>query len=167
VDRAGVAEIGERPEHQPVGDVEHRRVGADPEAERRHDCKREGWASAQAARGIPGVTQQVVEGRKPPPFARGLADAGGIAEAQTGVTPRVAGVPAIGNPLLLDLLPVKRELVIELALEATALDQVDDAVDPFAHVSQASRMTRRTAVTMSSKPACCSPSSRRPPGVIW
>ena len=71
-----IAEVAIRAEHQLVDDAEHRRVGADAQAEREDDRRGESRGPAETAQRIARILQQLVtkRGRESRAWARGESE---------------------------------------------------------------------------------------------
>ncbi len=74
-DGGGVAEVRERPEHEPVDHAEHRRVGADSECQREHHRRGEAGRSPEAAQCESYILADAIQRIAAPPLTRSGAPA--------------------------------------------------------------------------------------------
>ncbi len=61
VHRRWIPQVGERPQHQPVEDPEHRGIGPDAEPEGENDGDGEGGRTTKAPQGVAGVPMDRIE----------------------------------------------------------------------------------------------------------
>jgi hypothetical protein len=113
---------GERPEHERVGDGEHRGVRADPEGERRDDERREGALLRQTARCVTDVLQESLPPLDAPdaPHSRPIdpaelrARGAHVAEAPQCFRPRVRWRESLRLEVTRLHLEMERQLVAHL-----------------------------------------------------
>jgi hypothetical protein len=128
-----IAQVRERPEHELVDHVEHRRVGADPETEREDDGRGEPRLTAEAPERVANVLLAMVEPGNRPPFAGLLAYASHVADAafrgMGGVVRTSVSCPLVAR----EPFGVKSELIGQLGIEPVSAEPIVEAGKQFAH----------------------------------
>ena len=129
--------VGQRPEQYAADDAEDRRGGADAKPERQDGDNGEGLGPEEQAYAVAHVAKEVFEECRPVLVARPLLEVLDPTEFDERLPARFVGAHA-GAQVLLDLLiDVEADLLVEPALQLTAVPQ---PAPQFAHVFPRGRL---------------------------
>lgn len=129
----GLDDVRGPAEHEVVDDAEHRRVGADREAERDHGHGDEGGIAPQTAHRVAHVLAEGVEGRAALRIAAFFLGAPHAAElAQHASSRFVLGQPS-AHVMRRGVVEMKRELLVDLRVEAATMQHGVEAIPERVH----------------------------------
>jgi hypothetical protein len=156
--------IGQVAQEHRAHHAEHRRGGANGQREHQDGRGGEPGIAPEAAQGEANVGGEIVERAHAARVERGLADLLDPAEREQGLPAGRRGVGAGADPRGLVLLEMKADLLVQIALPATAEDQRPEPLQEVGDHRSASR-TRRipsTAAAVRRQAAVSASSWRRP-----